>query len=55
MPYVCEGTVIKTNNNREGYVIGVDRVHKTVVIYTGKTSFTEKLENVHVVSYKGVM
>lgn len=54
MPYVCEGTIIRTNNNREGSIVAVDRTKKIIVAYTGKTFFTEKLENVIVVSYKGV-
>ena len=54
MPYVCEGTIVKTLNGRDGKVIGVDRKNKIAVIYSGKTSFTEKLENVRVVSYKEV-
>lgn len=54
MPYVCKGTIVKTLNGRDGKVIGVDRKNKIAVIYSGKTSFTEKLENVRVVSYKEV-
>lgn len=54
MPYVCEGTMIRTNRNREGMVIGVDRENKIVLVRAGSTSFTERLENVSVVSYKGV-
>lgn len=54
MPYICEGTIVKTLNGRDGKVVGVDRKNKIAVIYNGKTSFTEKLENVRVVSYKEV-
>lgn len=54
MPYVCEGTIVKTLNGREGRVVGVDRKNRIAVIYNGKTSYTEKLENIRVVSYKEV-
>lgn len=50
MPYVCEGTIVKTLNGREGKVVGV----RIAVIYNGKTFYTEKLENIRVVSYKEV-
>lgn len=53
-PYVCEGTIIKTYNGREGKIIGVDRKHKVVVVTNGKISFTERLNNIKVVSYKEV-
>lgn len=54
MPYVCEGTIIKTLSGRDGKIVGVDRKNKIAVIYNGKTSFTEKLENIRVISYKEV-
>jgi hypothetical protein len=54
MPYVCEGTYIKTASGREGKVIGVDRKNKVALIHQGKTSYTEKLTNLSVVSYKEV-
>lgn len=54
MPYVCEGTIVKSLVGREGKVIGVDRKNKIAVIHTGTTSYTEKLENLRVVSYKEV-
>lgn len=52
--YVCEGTLVRTHNNREGKVIGVDRKTGIAVIKSGKTSCTEKLENLKVISYKEV-
>ena len=52
--FVCEGTIVKTLNGREGKVVGVDRKNRIAVIYNGKTSYTEKLENIRVVSYKEV-
>lgn len=54
IPYVCEGTIIKTLSGRDGKIVGVDRKNKIAVIYNGKTSFTEKLENIRVISYKEV-
>ncbi len=54
MPYVCEGTMVRTNYNREGFVVGIDRKNKIVLVRNGDTSFTEKLENVSVVSYRGI-
>ena len=54
MPYVCEGTIVKTLNGRDGKIVGVDRKNKIAVIYNGITSFTEKLENIRVISYKEV-
>lgn len=33
MPYVCEGTIVKTLNGRDGKVVGVDRKNKIAVIY----------------------
>ena len=54
MPYVCEGTIVKTLNGRDGKIVGVDRKNKIAVIYNGKTSFTVKLENIRVISYKEV-
>lgn len=53
-PYVCEGTFVKSNSGRDGLVIGVDRVNSIVVIQSIRSSFTEKLENLQVVSYKEV-
>lgn len=55
MPYVCEGTIVKTLSGRDGKVVGVDRKHKIAVIYNGRTSYTEKLENIRVISYKEVL
>lgn len=52
--YVCEGTIVKSTRGREGLVIGVDRTHQIVVIQSARTFFTEKLENLQVVSYKEV-
>lgn len=54
MPYVCEGTTVKTLTGRNGRIIGVDRKNKIAVIYNGTTSYTEKLKNIKVISYKGV-
>lgn len=54
MPYVCEGTIVKTLNGRDGKIVGVDRKNKIAVIYNGKTSFTEKLESIRVISYREV-
>ncbi len=54
MPYVCEGTMVRTNHNREGFVIGIDQENKIVLVRAGSTSFTEKLENISVVSYRGI-
>lgn len=54
MPYVCEGTIVKTLSGRDGKIIGIDRKNKVAVIYNGRTSYTEKLENIRVISYKEV-
>lgn len=54
-PYICEGTTIKTTKGREGKIIGVDRKTGIFVAHTGKVFFTDKLENIVNVSYKGVM
>lgn len=55
MPYVCEGTLVKTNTNREGEVISVDRVNKIVIVTTGTGVFSENLNDITVISYDGVM
>lgn len=55
MPYVCEGTTIRTAANREGHVISVDRTNKVVVVRNKNGFFTEKLGNITVISYNGVM
>lgn len=54
MPYVCEGTMIRTHRDREGIVVGIDRENKTVVVRAGSAFFTEHLGNVKVVSYEEV-
>lgn len=54
MPYVCEGTIVKTISGRDGKIVGVDRKNKIVTVYNGTTSYTEKLENIRVISYKEV-
>ena len=54
MPYICEGTIVKTLSGREGKIIGVDRKNKLATLYNGFTSCTERLENIEVVSYREV-
>lgn len=54
MPYICEGTIVKTNTGRDGKVVHVDRKNKVATIYSGTTWFAEMLENLKVVSYKEV-
>lgn len=53
-PYVCDGATVRTNDGREGKVLGVDRQNKIVVVHTGSSTIATKLENVVVISYKGV-
>jgi len=53
-PYVCEGTIVRTKRDKEGRIIGIDRKHKLATIQVGKSVCSEKLENLRVVSYKGV-
>ena len=55
MPYICEGTIVKTDSGNTGRVIGVDRVNKIAVVYNGKSSFTVPTIKIKVVSYKEVM
>lgn len=54
MPYICEGTIVKSTYFNEGKVIGVDRKNKIAVIRCGMSFLTEKFENLKVVSYKEV-
>ena len=54
MPYVCEGTIVKTLSGRDGKIVGVDRENRIAVIYNGRTSYTEKLEKIRDISYKEV-
>lgn len=44
MPYVCEGTIVKTLNGREGKVVGVDRKNRIAVIYNGKLPIPRNLK-----------
>lgn len=53
-PYVCEGTIVRTKHGKEGRIIGIDRKHKLATIQVDKSVCSEKLENLRVVSYKGV-
>lgn len=53
-PYVCDGATVRMNNGREGKVLGVDRQNKIVAVHTGSSTVATRLDNVVVISYKGV-
>lgn len=53
-PYVCEGTTVKNRYGQEGKVIGVDRKNKLATVQVNKSVYSEKLEHLQVISYKGV-
>jgi hypothetical protein len=54
LPYICDGTIVKTANGREGRVIGIDRQNNLVTIHSKTGYYTEKIHDIEVVSYKGV-
>lgn len=56
MPYICEGTIVRfVNSGKQGHVLGVDRQNKlAAVVDTSNCVCSEKIENLEVVSYKGV-
>lgn len=53
--YICEGTHVKTADAREGVVHHVDRANRIAFIQSAHNFFSEHLDNLKVVSYKGVM
>ncbi len=53
-PYVCENTIVRLRNGKEGLVIGVDTAFKIATIKSKGTFHTEQTKNLVVVSYKGV-
>ncbi len=53
-PYVCENTVVRLVNGKEGRIIGVDTVLKVATIKIGRTFKTESTKNLVVVSYREV-
>lgn len=56
MPYICDGTIVRfINSGKHGYIIGVDRENKIAAVVDTKNNISsEKIEDLEVVSYKGV-
>lgn len=52
-PFICVNTIVQTPN-KSGLVISVDREKKIAVVRSKDGFFTEKFENLSVVSYKEV-
>lgn len=54
VPYVCEGTIVKTINGCSGRVITVNPERKIAIIRDGQVSFLEEIKSLKVISYREV-
>lgn len=54
IPYICEGTIVKTKTGRHGKVVVIDTKRKIAIIRDGKISFPEATKTLKVVSYREV-